>query len=172
MFGTKLYANVIMLGIAFQRGELPLSLGSLEYGIQETMGSAARGKLARLQARPQAGERRCDRRACCCHHRQGRFFLPRRRRRKIRAPQALRQERRKARPPILAARHRRARKTHPRFARHQSLLAQRIYDLIRYENLAYAEDYVARLLRVLRPRLRQLRTATPPRRPPFGIFTA
>jgi len=33
-------------------------------------------------------------------------------------------------------------------ARHESLLAQRIYDLIRYENLAYAEDYVARLLRV------------------------
>ena len=30
-----------MLGIAFQRGELPLSLDSLEYGIQETMGSAA-----------------------------------------------------------------------------------------------------------------------------------
>jgi indolepyruvate ferredoxin oxidoreductase len=41
VFGTKLYANVIMLGIAFQRGELPLSLDSLEYGIQETMGSAA-----------------------------------------------------------------------------------------------------------------------------------
>jgi indolepyruvate ferredoxin oxidoreductase len=33
-------------------------------------------------------------------------------------------------------------------ARHESLLAQRIYDLIRYENLTYAEDYVARLLRV------------------------
>jgi len=33
-------------------------------------------------------------------------------------------------------------------ARHESLLAQRIYDLIRYENLAYAEDYVARLLRL------------------------
>ncbi len=31
---------------------------------------------------------------------------------------------------------------------HESLLAQRIYDLIRYEDLAYAEDYVARLLRV------------------------
>ena len=41
VFGTKLYANVIMLGIAFQRGELPLSLESLEWGIQETMGSAA-----------------------------------------------------------------------------------------------------------------------------------
>jgi len=41
VLATKLYANVIMLGIAFQRGELPLSLDSLEYGIQETMGSAA-----------------------------------------------------------------------------------------------------------------------------------
>ena len=33
-------------------------------------------------------------------------------------------------------------------ARHESLLAQRIYDLIRYENLAYAEDYAERLLRL------------------------
>jgi indolepyruvate ferredoxin oxidoreductase len=35
-------------------------------------------------------------------------------------------------------------------ARHESLLAQRIYDLIQYEDLAYAEDYVARLLRLHR----------------------
>jgi indolepyruvate ferredoxin oxidoreductase len=40
-FGTKLYANVIMLGVAWQRGELPLSLESLEWAIKETMGAAA-----------------------------------------------------------------------------------------------------------------------------------
>ena len=39
-FGTKLYANIIMLGLAFQRGELPLSLPSLEWAIKETMGPA------------------------------------------------------------------------------------------------------------------------------------
>lgn len=40
-FGTKLYANVVLLGIAFQRGLLPLSLENLEWGVRETMGSAA-----------------------------------------------------------------------------------------------------------------------------------
>ncbi|MGO9244825.1 MAG: 2-oxoacid:acceptor oxidoreductase family protein [Verrucomicrobiia bacterium] len=40
-FGTKLYANVVLLGIAFQRGVLPLSLANIEWGLRETMGSAA-----------------------------------------------------------------------------------------------------------------------------------
>jgi indolepyruvate ferredoxin oxidoreductase len=40
-FGTKLYANVVMLGVAFQRGQLPLSLDNIEWGLKETMGSAA-----------------------------------------------------------------------------------------------------------------------------------
>jgi indolepyruvate ferredoxin oxidoreductase len=40
-FGTKLYANVVMLGVAFQRGLLPLSLANIEWGLRETMGSAA-----------------------------------------------------------------------------------------------------------------------------------
>ncbi len=40
-FGTKLYANIIMIGVAFQRDELPLSLESLEWAIRETMGPAA-----------------------------------------------------------------------------------------------------------------------------------
>ncbi|HEY8965496.1 MAG TPA: DUF6537 domain-containing protein, partial [Candidatus Methylacidiphilales bacterium] len=41
IFGTKIYANVMMLGVAFQRGLLPLSLASIEWGIRETVGSAA-----------------------------------------------------------------------------------------------------------------------------------
>lgn len=40
-FGTKLYANVVMLGIAFQKGLLPLSLDNIEWGLRETMGAAA-----------------------------------------------------------------------------------------------------------------------------------
>jgi len=40
-FGTKLYANIVLLGIAFQRGLLPLSLENIEWGVRETMGSAA-----------------------------------------------------------------------------------------------------------------------------------
>jgi indolepyruvate ferredoxin oxidoreductase len=44
-FGTKLYANIVMLGIAFQRGLLPLSLENIEWGLKETMGSAADDNL-------------------------------------------------------------------------------------------------------------------------------
>lgn len=44
-FGTKLYANVVMLGIAFQRGLLPVSLENIEWALQETMGSAAADNL-------------------------------------------------------------------------------------------------------------------------------
>jgi len=40
-FGTKLYANVVMLGIAFQRGLLPLSLDNIEWALRETTGAAA-----------------------------------------------------------------------------------------------------------------------------------
>ncbi|HUJ72358.1 MAG TPA: 2-oxoacid:acceptor oxidoreductase family protein [Verrucomicrobiae bacterium] len=40
-FGTKLYANVVLLGVAFQRGQLPLSFENIEWGLRETMGSAA-----------------------------------------------------------------------------------------------------------------------------------
>lgn len=37
-FGTKLYVNIMMLGVAFQAGLLPLTLENLEWGIRETMG--------------------------------------------------------------------------------------------------------------------------------------
>ncbi|MBV9463776.1 MAG: 2-oxoacid:acceptor oxidoreductase family protein [Verrucomicrobiae bacterium] len=38
-FGTKLFSNVMMLGAAFQAGELPLSLSSLEWAIRMTSGA-------------------------------------------------------------------------------------------------------------------------------------
>lgn len=40
-FGTQLYANIMMLGVAFQRGQLPLQLASLEWAIHNGMGAAA-----------------------------------------------------------------------------------------------------------------------------------
>lgn len=36
--GTKLYVNILMLGVAYQAGQLPLTLENLEWGIRETMG--------------------------------------------------------------------------------------------------------------------------------------
>jgi len=40
-FGTQLYANILMLGVAFQRGLLPLSLASLEWALHSGLGAAA-----------------------------------------------------------------------------------------------------------------------------------
>ena len=37
IFGTKLYANITMLGIAYQRGLLPLSLAALQEGIRQAI---------------------------------------------------------------------------------------------------------------------------------------
>jgi indolepyruvate ferredoxin oxidoreductase len=145
MFGTKLYANVIMLGIAFQRGELPLSLGSLEYGIQETMGSAAREnwlafKLGRKLAHDAASETPVTTtKADSSYH-------------DVVAEKSARLKRSGKKGEKLAQQYWQlvtgALEKLTLDPRHESLLAQRIYDLIRYENLAYAEDYVGRLLRV------------------------
>jgi indolepyruvate ferredoxin oxidoreductase len=44
-FGTKLYTNVLMLGVAYQRGLLPLDLANVEWAIKETMGSDALNNL-------------------------------------------------------------------------------------------------------------------------------
>ena len=144
VFGTKLYANVLMLGIAFQRGELPLSLASLEYGIQETMGSAATEnwlefKLGRKIAHDAAQEPTAALATTGNYH-------------DVVAEKSARLKRSGRHGEKLAQQYWQlvsgALENLTLDARHESLLAQRIYDLIRYEDLAYAEDYVARLLRV------------------------
>jgi indolepyruvate ferredoxin oxidoreductase len=144
VFGTKLYANVIMLGIAFQRGELPLSLDSLEYGIQETMGSAATEnwlafKLGRKIAHDALASPAPIAATESSYH-------------DVVAEKSARLKRSGSHGEKLSQQYWQlvtgAREKLTLDARHESLLAQRIYDLIQYENLAYAEDYVARLLRV------------------------
>jgi indolepyruvate ferredoxin oxidoreductase len=144
VFGTKLYANVVMLGIAFQRGELPLSLESLEYGIQETMGSAATEnwlafKLGRKVAHDALASPAPVPAAEGSYH-------------EVVAEKSERLKRTGAGGEQLARNYWQlvtgAREKLTLDARHEALLAQRVYDLICYEDLAYAEDYVARLLRV------------------------
>jgi indolepyruvate ferredoxin oxidoreductase len=146
IFGTKLYANVIMLGIAFQRGELPLSLASLEYGIQETMGSAATEnwlafKLGRKVAHDAAQVANAAPAAVATGNYQD-----------VVAEKSARLKRSGRHGEKLAQQYWQlvsgAFEKLTLDARHESLLAHRIYNLIHYENLAYAEDYVARLLRV------------------------
>jgi len=154
VFGTKLYTNVIMLGIAFQRGELPVSLNSLEYGIQETMGSAATDnwlafKLGRKIAHDAAHDATHDATGApdAAHGAAtGDSYH------EIVAEKSERLKRTGRRGEKVARQYWQlvtgAREKLILGARHESLLAQRIYDLIHYEDLAYAEDYVARLLRV------------------------
>jgi indolepyruvate ferredoxin oxidoreductase len=142
VFGTKLYANVIMLGVAFQRGELPLSLDSLEYGIQETMGSAATENwLAFKLGRKIAHEALASvvPAAEASYH-------------DVVAEKSARLKKAGRKGDRLSQQYwqlvTRAMEKLTLDAAHQSLLAQRIYDLIRYENLAYAENYVERLVRL------------------------
>ena len=144
LFGTKLYVNVIMLGIAFQRGEIPLSLDSLEYGIQETMGSGATEnwlafKLGRKIAHDAANAPLVANSDESTYH-------------DVVAEKSARLKHSGHKGEKLAQQYWKlvteAREKLTLDARHESLLAQRIYDLIRYEDLAYAEDYVARLVRV------------------------
>ncbi len=143
-FGTKLYANVIMLGIAFQRGELPLSLDSLEYGIQETMGSAsAENWLAFKLGRKIANDALTTTATVPATDNSYHDIV---------AEKSARLKRTGRGGEKLAQQYWQlvsgAREKLTLDARHESLLAQRIYDLIQYEDLAYAEDYVARLLRL------------------------
>lgn len=44
-FGTQIYANILMLGVAFQRGLLPLKLASFEWAVHSGLGPAAPDNL-------------------------------------------------------------------------------------------------------------------------------
>lgn len=48
-FGTQMYANILMLGVAFQRGLLPVRLASIEDAIRISFGPAAGGNLKAFQ---------------------------------------------------------------------------------------------------------------------------
>ncbi|PTX94758.1 indolepyruvate ferredoxin oxidoreductase [Verrucomicrobia bacterium LW23] len=149
IFGTKIYTNVIMLGVAYQRGVLPLSLDSLEYGIQETMGSAATenwqafrlGRKMVLDAEKLEDERRAAVAARDDYHRvvaEKSELL----KKEVRQGQAVA----RAYWQLVASTIGEMQLD----ARHQSLLAGRIYDLIRYEDITVAREYTERLLRVHR----------------------
>jgi indolepyruvate ferredoxin oxidoreductase len=48
-FGNKLFANVILLGVAYQQGLLPLKIENLIWAIEHTMGPAARENVRAFQ---------------------------------------------------------------------------------------------------------------------------
>jgi len=48
-FGSKLFANIMLLGAAYQQGLLPLKLESLTWAIEHTMGAAAKENIKAFQ---------------------------------------------------------------------------------------------------------------------------
>jgi indolepyruvate ferredoxin oxidoreductase len=132
-----------MLGVAFQRGQLPLSLSSIEWAIRETMGgSAAENYTAFNVGRKlviDAAEHRPDA-AVSYHdlvHQKSRYLMERYGRRK---GEWLAQSYWK----LIAH----ADAVLQIDEGQKKLLAHRLYDLIRYESLDYAQDYLNRLTRV------------------------
>ncbi len=138
VFGTKIYANIMMLGVAYQRGQLPLSLASIEWGIRETVGSAAADNYLAFKI--------------------GRKMVVDAERNNVAKPQDDCQKTVEAKAELLGrSGGARLAKGYQRLVRqgletlhldpkHQNLLAVRLYDLVCFENLDYASDYLERLI--------------------------
>jgi indolepyruvate ferredoxin oxidoreductase len=164
--GTQLYANIVMLGLAFQKGLLPLGLASLQWAIQTSLGPAAADNLkafnlGRLladnpkavdQVVPGAGEPEtveevlADKAALLTRERRlGPKVAEAYRRHVERLAARLGQEEGRATPGE-------GNPPRPRDRRGATLqrdFALRVYDLIQYEDLNYAERYVDLVLRTL-----------------------
>ena len=139
-FGTQLYANIIMLGLALQRGLLPLQLASLEWAIRTSMGGAAEQNLKAFNLGRQLADNAKVADRIAFAFREPETYdeviadkvdiLTRARRHGPRVAEAYRQ---------LVA----------RVTEHSPLdrdtlrdLALRVYDLIQFEDVAYARRYV------------------------------
>ncbi len=152
LFGTKLYANILMLGVAYQLGRLPLSLESLEYGIRETMGSASKENWQAF---------RYGRKVAADFIAAGKRFGE---------PAEVSDKKTQAsdynavveEKSAILGRKRGGKKLAQGYwqlvtralgameldARNQALLAERVYDLIQYEDVSYASRYVDALIRM------------------------
>ena len=136
LLGTKLYANIMILGIAFQRGLLPLSLENIEWAIQETMGKSAGENLAafhwgrRLVAEPNAVPAEAREETFESVIKSKTNLLAKVKRHGTQLAAAYRELLERATKQLRVDR--------------EGLrdLAVRVYDLIQFENLAYAEKFV------------------------------
>jgi indolepyruvate ferredoxin oxidoreductase len=134
-FGTKLYANIIMIGVAFQRGELPLSLTSLEWAIKETMGPAGTDNWKAFNLG----------RYIVCHHAELKTKPVKTYHDVIAEKSALLQKQGKKGEQLARTLWRLTTQAiTPLHLDEETLrqLALRIYELLLYENAAYAERYI------------------------------
>jgi indolepyruvate ferredoxin oxidoreductase len=145
IFGTKLYANIIMLGVAYQRGQLPLSLASIEWAIRETMGAAASDNYTAFNVGRKLvidAAKQHPTPAITYHdvvHEKSRYLKNRYRGKTgERLVQAYRRLLSHADAVLEID------------ETEKKLLAHRLYDLIRFDSPDYAEDYLNRLTRIHR----------------------
>lgn len=139
LFGSKIYANIIMLGMAYQLGHLPLSLASLEYGIVETVGKSAENmqafKLGRkIVIESRQNQPRVEKETNTWENvlAEKTEFLTRD------GGETLAQQ--------FNALVTQALTDLPIDDTQQRLLVERVYDLIQYEDIALAENYIDRLI--------------------------
>ena len=139
-FGTQLYVNILLLGVAYQRGLIPLSLASLEWGIQASLRAAAAENLQAFHlGRLLVADRAAVWAAANLHTEPATFtevvadkvaLLTRSRRRGARLATAYRQMVERATEHLQVGSD-----TLCDFAR-------RVYDLIQFEDVDYARPYV------------------------------
>jgi len=150
-----------MIGVAYQLGQLPLSLESLEWGIQETMGSAATenwqafkmGRKIVVDAQVEEVVKKAN-----DHHQivaEKSEILKRGHRGGKKLSQQYWQLVAQANNEI------------PLSAKGQCLLAERVYDLIQFEGIDLAKNFVERLQRLSKKDHSQFNSLL--RRQPYGI---
>lgn len=166
IFGTKLYANITMLGVAYQRGLIPVSLESLKEGIRQTIRADFKKNLRafdvgrKLVSRPDLfadlfGEQQAGPRTLARTVREKAAYLNMRRlgkRRALRGDRPGVGGRRRLPDTKLARAYKHMVFTTLRACREldresMSDLAVRIYDLIEWGGLRYARRYVERIRR-------------------------
>ena len=145
LFGTKLYANITMLGLAYQKGLIPVSLESLEWAISHTIPADFKKNMRafnlgrKLAAHPDLFAEKPTPKTIARVVREKANIIERTRI----AGQGISRQYKYLVYTTLRACRELDRKTMADFA-------LRIYELIRYENLDYAKMYAERLKAVYR----------------------
>ena len=162
IFGTKLYANLTMLGIAYQLGHIPVSLESIKEGIRHTIRADFKKNLRafnlgrKLVTNPELFTERKPPRTLARIVREKATYLNMRligRRRALRPERPTPGARRRLPDTKLARGYKHLVYTTLRACREldkQTMrdIAIRIYDLIQWGGLRYARRYARRLRRV------------------------
>jgi indolepyruvate ferredoxin oxidoreductase len=145
LFGTKLYANITMLGLAYQQGLIPVSLESLETAIRETIRVDFKKNMRafnlgrKLAAHPELFTERPTPKTIARVVREKANILQRTR---IGGPALARQYK------YLVYSNLRACRELDKMTMIE--IARRLYDLVQYESLAYAQEYMDRVKTIYR----------------------